>query len=48
MSDDDTTMTEKGVLLGFYLPYLVFPLWLAVIAVSEKDVFGDIAKNKSK
>jgi hypothetical protein len=48
LSDDDTTMTEKGVLLGFYLPYLVFPLWLVVIAVCENDVFGDIVKNKSK
>lgn len=46
-TDHDTTMGEKGVLLGFYLPYLVFPLWLVVIAVCEENVFGaDLAKKK--
>mmetsp|Transcript_2036 Transcript_2036/g.3209 ORF Transcript_2036/g.3209 Transcript_2036/m.3209 type:complete len:131 (-) Transcript_2036:157-549(-) len=38
--DEDTTVGEKGVLVGFYLPYLIFPLWLVVIAVCEENVFG--------
>jgi len=40
LTDHDTTVGEKGVLLGFYLPYLIFPLWLVVIAVCEENVFG--------
>lgn len=35
-SDDDTTMNEKGVLLAFYLPYLIFPLWLTILAVYDE------------
>ena len=31
-SDGTTTMGEKVVLLGLYLPYLIFPLWLALVA----------------
>ena len=40
LTDHGTTVGEKGVLLGFYLPYLIFPLWLVVIAVCEENVFG--------
>ncbi|KAL7534684.1 hypothetical protein ACHAXR_007941 [Thalassiosira sp. AJA248-18] len=40
LTDQDTTVGEKGVLLGFYLPYFLFPLWLVVIAVCEENVFG--------
>ena len=40
LTDHGTTVGEKGVLLGFYLPYLIFPLWLLVIAVCEENVFG--------
>lgn len=46
LTDHGTTVGEKGVLLGFYLPYLIFPLWLVVIAVCEENVFG--VKNASK
>ena len=35
VTDDDTTFSEKSVLLGFYLPYLMFPLWLTVISVFD-------------
>lgn len=42
-------MSEKGILLGFYLPYLIFPLWLVIIAVSNEDVFGrDEASKKEQ
>ena len=40
LSDDDTSAMEKGVLLGFYLPYFIFPVWLVAIAASEENVFG--------
>src|SRR5210317_795776 len=40
LTDADTTTGEKGVLLSFYLPYIVFPLWLVIIAVCEQNVFG--------
>lgn len=38
-TDHDTTLGEKGILLCFYLPYFIFPLWLVVIAVCEENVF---------
>ena len=40
LSDGDTTISEKAVLLAFYLPYLVFPLWLTVIAVCDESSVG--------
>ena len=40
LTDADTTTGEKGVLLSFYLPYIIFPMWLVIIAVSEQNVFG--------
>ena len=35
--DENDTMTigEKGILLSFYLPYLIFPLWLMILGVRE-------------
>lgn len=39
VTDHDTTWREKGILLCFYLPYFIFPLWLVVIAVFEENVF---------
>jgi hypothetical protein len=47
VSDDDTTTGEKGVLLGFYLPYLIFPLWLMIIAICD-DVAASVAAKKKK
>ena len=41
LSDADTTTSEKGVLLGFYLPYLVFPLWLMILGVCEVGLLID-------
>jgi len=40
LTDGDTTAAEKGMLLGFYLPYFIFPVWLVVIASCEENVFG--------
>jgi len=34
------TTAEKAMLMGFYLPYLAFPLWLVFIAAGSEDVFG--------
>lgn len=46
LTDEDTTIGEKGVLMGFYLPYFIFPMWLVVIAACEENVFG--AKSSGK
>ena len=40
LTDEETELSEKGILLSFYLPYLIFPLWLVVIAVCNEDIFG--------
>jgi hypothetical protein len=40
LSNEETNMSEKGILLGFYLPYLIFPIWLVIIAACNEDVFG--------
>jgi hypothetical protein len=45
VSDSDATFSEKSVLLGFYLPYLIFPLWLTVIAVFD-NIASDSEKGK--
>jgi len=41
------TTPEMLTLLGFYLPYLIFPFWLLVIAVTSDDVFQAKSKTKS-
>lgn len=51
LSDDDTTTSEKGVLLGFYLPYLMFPLWLMILGVCEAGTLideGSVGMKKKK
>uniref|UniRef100_A0A7S4N251 EXPERA domain-containing protein n=1 Tax=Odontella aurita TaxID=265563 RepID=A0A7S4N251_9STRA len=40
LADETTTAREKAALFGFYLPYLIFPVWLVAIAVVSEDVFG--------
>ena len=45
LTDEDTTIREKSVLLSFYLPYFIFPLWLIMIASSEQSAL-DIKKKK--
>ena len=44
-TDEDTTIGEKAVLLSFYLPYFIFPLWFIMIAASDQSVL-DIKKKK--
>ncbi len=39
--DPETSLTEKCILFGFYLPYLFFPAWLVWIAFWNEDVFAD-------
>lgn len=39
-TDPETDWTQRATLFGFYLPYLMFPLWLVCIAASNEDVFG--------
>jgi hypothetical protein len=39
VTENETTLGEKSILLCFYLPYFIFPLWLVVIAVCEENVF---------
>lgn len=34
------TIVEKVMVISIYLPYLIFPLWLACIAFLSDDVFG--------
>jgi len=38
--DQATIFLEKVVLLLFYFPYLIFPLWLVFIASVSEDIFG--------
>jgi hypothetical protein len=40
LSYDGATAIEKGMVVGIYLPYLIFPMWLVYIAVVSEDVFG--------
>jgi hypothetical protein len=41
LSDTDSLTVEKAVLLGFYLPYLIFPAWLMLICFTNDDIFGN-------
>ena len=45
--DESLNVTEKSVLFCFYLPYLIFPVWLVIIAAVSENVFGDGNKSKS-
>ncbi|KAL7520061.1 hypothetical protein ACHAWX_004811 [Stephanocyclus meneghinianus] len=45
VSDSDATFSEKSILLGFYLPYLIFPLWLTLITVRD-NIVSDSEKGK--
>ena len=47
LSDEETTLSEKGILLSFYLPYLIFPVWLVMIAICNEDMF-DSKKDHSE
>jgi len=47
-TNQDTTVGEKAILCSFYLPYIIFPLWLVVIAVCEDNVFGTKMAKKSE
>ena len=47
-SDTDTTASEKGILFGFYLPYLIFPLWLTIISVFDETASASVGSKKKK
>lgn len=47
-TDPETDFMQRAKLFGFYLPYLIFPLWLVYIAVRNEDVFGCCESSKSK
>ena len=47
-TDPETDTMQRATLFGFYLPYLVFPVWLLFIAVKNDNVFGMAAKSKTK
>ena len=38
--NDINSAAEKTVLLGFYLPYLIFPVLLIYICATNDDIFG--------
>jgi hypothetical protein len=38
--NDVNTISEKCILFGFYIPYLLFPAWLVYIAATNDDVFS--------
>jgi len=42
---EDSNLDEKAILLGFYLPYLVFPLWLVIIVFQSEKVIYKTEKN---
>lgn len=46
--DESLDLQQKGVLFGFYLPYLVFPAWLLIIGLCNENVFGDDSQQKDK
>jgi len=45
--DKELAASEKALLFGFYMPYLIFPAWLVLIASVSKNVFGE-NENKNK
>jgi len=47
-TDPVSTFYQKIALFGFYLPYLLFPLWLVYIAVANENVFGGEADRMEK
>jgi hypothetical protein len=47
-SDVDKTTSEKGILFGFYLPYLIFPLWLTIVSVFDESAAVSAAAKKKK
>lgn len=42
----DATLMQKAMVIGIYLPYLFFPLWLLYIAFVSEDVFGRSIEKK--
>jgi len=40
LADPNNNIGQKVVLLGFYLPFLAFPLWLTIIGVLSDDILG--------
>uniref|UniRef100_A0A7S2UJB6 EXPERA domain-containing protein n=1 Tax=Attheya septentrionalis TaxID=420275 RepID=A0A7S2UJB6_9STRA len=46
-SNPEINTAETATLFGFYLPYLILPLLLTIIAASSEDVFGPSKEKKS-
>jgi hypothetical protein len=44
----DTTFAERGMLVCFYLPYIIFPVWLVAIAACEENVFGTVGMERKR
>ena len=39
---------EKCILFCFYLPYLIFPLWLVIIALNSENMFSSDDERRQK
>jgi hypothetical protein len=37
VTNSAATVSERMMILGFYLPYLIFPVWILAIAVTDND-----------
>jgi hypothetical protein len=48
LTDPGTIMTQKMVLCGFYVPYLVFPLWILYLAIISKPDYAVTSSTKTK
>ena len=44
--DPETEVKQRATLFGFYLPYLLFPVWLLYIAVKNENMFGTKGKDE--
>jgi len=43
-NQSENTTKEKIILVAFYLPYLIFPFWLTLICLFNKDILLDRQK----
>lgn len=46
--DPDKTLEQKLILYGFYGPYFIFPVWIALLAASTDDLFAASTKKQAK
>jgi hypothetical protein len=45
-TNPDADYIEKAFLILIYLPYLIFPLWLIIIAFVNEDILGQSSERK--